>query len=323
MSGSEFNALELTGLLAGGMPPRWIRGLLASYPSHAQWCASPLRDSEDPAWRNLPACDPGSSTLLPTSASYPYLFDLLSDPPPVLFYEGDIDLLGPAVGVIGAREMTTMGASVASAAATHAVSLGAPVVTGLARGVDECAARAALQVGGKVIGILGGSFDTLDERAAALVADVLAADGLVLCEVVPGRSANRVSLMARNRLIAALAEPLVVAEANLPSGTTGCASHAVGLLTPLVVALPPQSRRSHPASQGLLALCGVLPYERLNWPAWQRALAGADGYANAVCETRQDVENAVTVFWSLRSRSSAENERRLELVHSSRAARRR
>lgn len=317
-----FDAELLTGLLAGGMPPRWVRGLLTSYTDPDQWRAAPVRPGEDPAWRTLSPRPCGSTAVVLGTVGYPWMFALLASPPPVLYVEGDVSLLGPGIGVIGSREMTTLGSSVATIAARRAVALGAPVVTGLAKGVDEHAARTALDAGGTVVGLVGAALDRLDERAATLVADVVNAGGVVACEVPPGTSVSRPSLLARNRLIAALSSPLVVAEATVPSGTLACVRHALELCTPLVVPLPRPAFRSRPSARGLLALSGLAPSSALGFPEHLTSRLGINGFANAICENSQELDDAVAVFWWLRARTGDELARRVTMLAAERSARR-
>ena len=49
------------------------------------------------------------------------------------------------LGVVGSRDVDEKGAAVASLAAEHAVAVGRPVISGLARGVDQTSMAAALQ----------------------------------------------------------------------------------------------------------------------------------------------------------------------------------
>jgi predicted Rossmann fold nucleotide-binding protein DprA/Smf involved in DNA uptake len=247
------------------------------------------------------------------------MYATLTAPPPVLYVEGDESLLGPAIGIIGSREITALGTAIASLTARHAVALNAPVVTGLARGVDEHAARTVLNEQGKVIGVVGASFDRLDDRAVALTGDVLRGAGALVCEVPPGTTTSRSSLLARNRLIAALACPLLVAEASLTSGTLACARDAVEMLTPLVVPLPRPAARAQPGAQGLLALAGITPRTLIHWPARLFGRYGADGFANAICESGSDINDALKVFWWLRPRTPQDLSRRLELLAQERA----
>ncbi|MFV1963482.1 MAG: DNA-processing protein DprA, partial [Acidimicrobiia bacterium] len=74
--------------------------------------------------------------------------------PPVLFGCGDPDLMSaPGIGIVGSRDVDQAGAEVAMAVAREAVSLGLPVVSGGARGIDQLAMNAAFQAGGGVVGV--------------------------------------------------------------------------------------------------------------------------------------------------------------------------
>ena len=86
--------------------------------------------------------------------------------PALLHVAGQSALLSePGVGVVGSRGVDEDGARVATAVAERATSLGYPVVSGGARGVDQLAMNAAYQVGGSVVGILADSLTRTVSRA--------------------------------------------------------------------------------------------------------------------------------------------------------------
>jgi predicted Rossmann fold nucleotide-binding protein DprA/Smf involved in DNA uptake len=58
------------------------------------------------------------------------------------------------VGVVGSRDISTVGSRVAREIAQTAVKSGLPVVSGAARGIDRDAMNGALEVGGQVVGVL-------------------------------------------------------------------------------------------------------------------------------------------------------------------------
>lgn len=160
-------------------------------------------------------------------ASYPPSLADLEDAPPVMFALGDLTLLArPAVAIVGTRDATAYGLRTTRALAAAASSAGVTVVSGLARGVDACAHRAALEGSGRTIAVLGTGVDVaypLENRA--LHAEV-AARGLLLSEALPGTRAHPGSFPRRNRIIAALADVVLVTEAGLKSGARITAEHA-------------------------------------------------------------------------------------------------
>jgi hypothetical protein len=313
----DFKVSTLTGLLSGGAPPKFLRQILAIYRGEDHWRASAPLPGEDAGWRDLPPIDPGCSTLVLGQREYPPLLTLLSAPPPVLFMEGDHSLLGPAVGVTGSREMTSIGRSIVPYVVESAHALGAPLVSGAAKGVDEYATRSMLaKPEGRVIAVIGGSLDTADARTSDLLGSVVSAGGVAVSEAPPGSPVLPSRLMARNRLIAILAYPLVVVEAAVPSGSLGCARMALANDTPLVVPLPRPSFRDRPTAAGLLALAGHPSAMPLPWSP--RELASGPP-ANGVCETSVELRDAVSVFWWLRPRSERDLQRRRELLQQRRS----
>lgn len=301
---SGFSAADLNGLLLAGVPPKFLRSLLLEHQDRRSWGDSPLRSGEDAAWRSVTPVDPGCPTVCLGSESYPWILSRLRTPPVLLYYHGPIERLLPGIGVAGSRDASRIGLSVARIASETAVELGAPVVSGLASGVDEAAHRAALDAGGFTVGFLGAALDQVAGRAAALISDVLDAGGLVLSEVPPGVGFSAGTLLARNRLVAAASYPLVVAEAALGSGSLAAARDAFALGVPLLAPLPPAAFRNHPNAAGLLALAGLSDHRLLRWPARllnpDRELAPV---ANGVPATGDDLRDMLRVLYFLRPQS--------------------
>jgi len=309
---TSFSAAELNGLLLGGVPPKFLRSLLLEGHDRDSWLESPPREREDLAWRSIAAVDPGCDAAVFGSPEYPWVLSALAAPPVLLYYQGPLDRLLPGIGVCGSRSATPRGLGAARVAAEVAVRLRAPLVSGLAAGVDEAAHRAALDAGGFTVGFLGSALEQVSGRAAALVGDVLAGDGLVVSEVPPGVAANPGTLLARNRLVVAASYPLVVAEAGLPSGSLAAARDAYAQSVPMVVALPPPSARRHPNALGLLPLAGLADWSVLGWPA--RLFAGDPPrfcLANAVAESGDDLREFLRVLHAFGPRDREEFARRV------------
>ena len=84
---------------------------------------------------------------------YPlYLERMQEETPPVLFCQGDPDLLQlPAIAVVGSREPVQENAAFARAIGRQIAEEGFALVSGNARGIDTIAQEACLAAGGKVI----------------------------------------------------------------------------------------------------------------------------------------------------------------------------
>tara|TARA_B110000037_G_scaffold216200_1_gene274818 strand:- start:90 stop:1097 length:1008 start_codon:yes stop_codon:yes gene_type:complete len=184
-----------------------------------------------------------SDWLTVCSSGYPKGLMALPHPPAVLWYRGDVSLLDKiAVAVVGARNCTPYGRSVARSVAGTIVASGGIVVSGGARGIDRVAHDEAMS---KTIIVLGCGL--LHPSAAKWVRWVEENGGLLVSEFHPAQSPTRWSFPQRNRIIAALSVGTVVVEAGLRSGATITARKASELNRD-VYAVP--GRIDAPASQG-------------------------------------------------------------------------
>ena len=175
-------------------------------------------------------------------------------PAPVLFSRGDRSLLdGRRVAIVGTRNTTMAGRSMALELGRGLGHAGVHVVSGLARGVDVHAhrgvlaaldARAAEQVRGgpgRPIGVVASGLDRVYPRENARVWEQVATDGLLLTEFPPGSPPVAHRFPLRNRLVAGLSEIVVVVESRERGGSLITASLAGERGIP-VMAVPGSAR---------------------------------------------------------------------------------
>lgn len=152
-------------------------------------------------------------------AAYPPSLKHLPDPPPILFSRGDLSALAhPRVVIVGSRRATAYGRRAASVLASSASRAGWSVLSGLALGVDGAAHRGALEAGGTTVAVLGSGPDRPTPRSHAAMAAELVRKGCVLSEFPPGVPPRPHHFPRRNRILAALADRVVVVEAARRSG---------------------------------------------------------------------------------------------------------
>ena len=164
------------------------------------------------------------------TSGYPPGLLSLEDPPPVLFTLGRVDLLvRPSVAIVGTRQATAYGLRVTARLAAGVSAAGVTVVSGLARGVDAHAHRAALSGPGRTIAVLGTGADVAYPKENEALYDMVRDEGLIVSESLPGVRAHPGSFPRRNRIIAALADVVVVTEAGIKSGALITAGVAVAL----------------------------------------------------------------------------------------------
>lgn len=193
----------------------------------------------------------GVQVLHETDPRYPARLMHLEDPPPFLFARGRLELLErPSVAVVGSRNCTEYGESVARLLAGGLASAGVVVVSGLARGVDTAAHVAALE--GGTIAVLASGIDVAYPRRNTALYERIAREGLVLSESAPGMPALPYLFPRRNRLIAALALGVVVVEAAVKSGALSTASHAANLGREVMAVPGPVGRRTSVGTNRLL-----------------------------------------------------------------------
>ena len=127
-------------------------------------------------------------------------------------------LAAPTVAVVGARACSGYGAQVARMLARELAAAGVTVVSGLARGIDGEAHRGALDADGRTLAVLGCGIDRDYPAAHADLARRIAETGGIVSEYEPGTEPAPWRFPARNRIIAALADAVVIVEARNRSG---------------------------------------------------------------------------------------------------------
>ena len=168
-------------------------------------------------------------TLTYDDSDYPVLLKEISDPPLVLFVQGQPSLLSqPQIGMVGAREVTASGEKNAYHFANHLSCAGYVPTSGLARGVDAACHRGALAASGLTIAVMGtGLFHTYPSSHRQLAADILAKGGALVSEFPLAMPPRPYHFPRRNRIISGLSKGVLVVEAALRSGSLVTARHAV------------------------------------------------------------------------------------------------
>ena len=162
------------------------------------------------------------------SEAYPDSLRAIAEPPEALYVVGNPGALVPGLAVIGARRATPYGISCARRFARLASEKGVCIISGGARGCDSEAHRAALAAGGPTVVFLGGGCDCLyPPEHFGLFQQVVDAGGAVVSERPWEYVPKPFTFRARNRLIAGLADAVLIVEAGLPSGTFSTADEAL------------------------------------------------------------------------------------------------
>ena len=136
---------------------------------------------------------------------------------------------GPVLAAVGSRTAGEPGLALARRLCRAAAAAGALVVSGLALGIDAAAHEGALDAAEPTVAVLGCGADVAyPPRNRALHGRVIE-QGLVVSEYPAGTEPAPWRFPARNRLIAALADVVLVVEARRRSGALITADHALDL----------------------------------------------------------------------------------------------
>ena len=132
-----------------------------------------------------------------------------------------------AVAIVGSRAASGTGMERAHGLAKHLAAAGVHVVSGGALGIDGAAHRGALAGGGTTTVVLGSGVDVpYPARHASLFEQVVAHGGALVSMLPRGTEPRPHTFPQRNPLIAALADVVIVVEADVKSGSLSTAKAA-------------------------------------------------------------------------------------------------
>ena len=156
-----------------------------------------------------------------------------------------------AVAIVGARRNTRYGEEAAYKMAYELAKHGVVVISGLAYGIDSIAHRGCLDAGGITVAVLGTPIDHIYPTAhKSLAKEIIDKGGAIISEYAPKNTPvnhrhplapveyidsatgqrnydPKASFLYRNRIVAGLADIVVVVEAAEKSGSLNTAAHAL------------------------------------------------------------------------------------------------
>ncbi len=171
------------------------------------------------------AQSPSHHLVTLADAAYPSGLLAMTDPPPLLYAIGRLELLAqPTLAIVGSRSATQQGAATAESFAAGLARAGLSIVSGLALGIDAAAHRGALKAAaegarGSTVAVVGTGIDIVYPSSNRALTEQLRRQGLVLSELPLGTPAVAHNFPRRNRLIAGLSRGVLVVEAAVHSGS--------------------------------------------------------------------------------------------------------
>jgi DNA processing protein len=169
------------------------------------------------------------NTVSPDRVKYLQILGSIAKAPKKLHYAGTLPterIL--TVAIVGTRKPSSYGKEVTVRLSRELSQHGIVIVSGLALGVDTFAHRAALEAGGTTIAVLGNPLPDISPRSNQDLADaILDGSGAIISEYDQGSRVYPSNFLERNRIVAGLADALVITEATTRSGTLHTAARAL------------------------------------------------------------------------------------------------
>lgn len=204
----------------------------------AAWQRAAAAADPEAAWDHHRQLEVGVWPL--ASPDMPAAFATDLEPPPVIFLRGDPSLLhGANVAIVGTRRCTRYGRDIARGLGRDLAERGFGVVSGLAAGIDAAAHQGVLEAGGgsfardgsdglgRPVGVVGTGLDVPYPRSNAELWHRVADTGVLCSEYPLGTPPAPWRFPARNRLIVAASDVVVVVESHGAGGALITAREAL------------------------------------------------------------------------------------------------
>jgi DNA processing protein len=244
-------------------------------PTAAKWQQKPLTWQTEAHLHHVAQQMTCTGTQLLLWQDLPECLNAIADPPAYLFARGNTRWLNHSamLGIVGTRQATEYSRHMTASLLRDLRAYQPVIISGMAAGVDGMAHQAALDNGLPTIAVLGTGLNCIyPAHHAALVRQVIEADGLMLSEYPMGFAGDRFTFPARNRIIAGLSQGVLVTECPVRSGAMITARVALENGRE-VLALPGNVLDANAAGPNQLIAQGATPVlnassitDALQWP---------------------------------------------------------
>ncbi|MCV6606922.1 MAG: DNA-protecting protein DprA [Campylobacterales bacterium] len=157
----------------------------------------------------------------------------IQNPCQFLHYKGDLDLLDSfKVAIVGSRKPSEYTRSFVMRLSSEIARRGGVVVSGGALGVDTVAHKGA---GDRTIGVFANSLDLVYPKTSKNTIERIYENGLALSEYEETTYARPYYFVQRNRIVTGISDIIVIAQADLESGSMRSADFAYEQGKPIFV----------------------------------------------------------------------------------------
>lgn len=165
---------------------------------------------------------------------YPEQLKCLTEPPPVIYTTSPLKDARFAA-VVGTRKASGECLEMARQMTLRFISDGYAIISGGAVGIDCSAHKTALEAGAYTVAVLGNGIDVVYPRENAELFEQIKANGALMTELMVGTQPMKSFFPTRNRIIAAMADIVIVIGAKPGSGSMITANWARKLKKRLIM----------------------------------------------------------------------------------------
>jgi DNA processing protein len=172
----------------------------------------------------------GYRLLTSLDEEFPKRLKGIADAPVLLFTKGKANFnTARTVGIVGTRSATSYGRIITKKIIEDLLPYQPSIVSGLAYGIDIEAHRTALHLGLPTLAVMGSPIHLIYPSAHKAIAEQMVLEnGALISEYAPGSILMPGNFPARNRIIAALSDAILVVEAAVKGGALITAELAFG-----------------------------------------------------------------------------------------------
>ena len=200
-----------------------MRELLPAAPQNTLDALAAMDSHLERAEQELAFCKKGGIRCLGINdEAYPQRLQNCTDAPILLYYMGTADLNAQhIVSMVGTRQITGYGKDLCRSFVRDLKSLcpDALVLSGLAYGVDVHCHRAALEEGLDTVGVLAHGLDQIYPRYHRETAKKMLSQGGLITEYMSGTPIDKRNFVQRNRIVAGMADAVIVVESATKGGS--------------------------------------------------------------------------------------------------------
>jgi DNA processing protein len=161
----------------------------------------------------------GIQLLFYLDKDYPHRLRFCPDGPILLYFKGTADLNNNRIiSIVGTRNNTRYGEEVTEQIVSKLAPYQVTVVSGMAYGIDIIAHRAALRNGMPTVGVFAHGLDQVYPWVHQATAEKMVDAGGLLTEFPFNTRPDRENFPMRNRIVAGLADAVIVVETAVKGG---------------------------------------------------------------------------------------------------------